>query len=135
MDRKEAYAQIKKLGLAEDVKKKFGKNFTQVSTTDLVSMIEGAKKPAAKSAPATKTTSAPVKNDTKKVEELRGAMEGTNNCASKYEMAVKAIARFLAFMPEELLNDAAAAAKNLTPEKVVEDIEFSSADIDKMFRK
>ena len=130
MDRKEAYAQIKKLGLAEDVKKKFGKNFTQVSTTDLVAMIEGAKKPAAKKA-------APVaaKKDTKKVEELRGAMEGTVDYKAKYEEAVKVIAKFLAFMPEELLNDAAAAAKGLTPEKAVEDIEFSSADIDKMFRK
>ena len=129
MDRKEAYAQIKKLGLAEDVKKKFGKNFTQVSTTDLVAMIEGAKKPAVKKA-------APVaaKKDTKKVEELRGAMEGTNYKA-KYEEAVKAIAKFLAFMPEELINDATAAAKTLTPEKVVKDVEFSSADIDKMFRK
>jgi hypothetical protein len=130
MDRKEAYAQIKKLGLAEDVKKKFGKNFTQVSTTDLVAMIEGAKKPAAKKA-------APVaaKKDTKKVEELRGAMEGTVDYKAKYEEAVKVIAKFLAFMPEELLNDAAAAAKTLTPEKVVKDVEFSSADIDKMFRK
>lgn len=130
MDRKEAYAQIKKLGLAEDVKKKFGKNFTQVSTTDLVAMIEGAKKPAAKKA-------APVaaEKDTKKVEELRGAMEGTVDYKAKYEEAVKVIAKFLAFMPEELLNDAAAAAKGLTPEKVVEDVEFSSADIDKMFRK
>lgn len=129
MDRKEAYAQIKKLGLAEDVKKKFGKNFTQVSTTDLVAMIEGAKKPAAE-----KVAPVAAKKDTKKVEELRGAMEGTNYKA-KYEEAVKAIAKFLAFMPEELLNDAAAAAKGLTPEKVVEDVEFSSADIDKMFRK
>lgn len=130
MDRKEAYAQIKKLGLAEDVKKKFGKNFTQVSTTDLVAMIEGAKKPAAKKA-------APVaaEKDTKKVEELRGAMEGTIDYKAKYKEAVKVIAKFLAFMPEELLNDAAAAAKGLTPEKVVEDVEFSSADIDKMFRK
>ena len=130
MDRKEAYAQIKNLGLAEDVKKKFGKNFTQVSTTDLVAMIEGAKKPAAKKA-------APVaaEKDTKKVEELRGAMEGTVDYKAKYEEAVKVIAKFLAFMPEELLNDAAAAAKGLTPEKVVEDVEFSSADIDKMFRK
>ena len=129
MDRKEAYAQIKNLGLAEDVKKKFGKNFTQVSTTDLVAMIEGAKKPADKKA-------APVaaKKDTKKVEELRDAMEGANYKV-KYEEAVKVIAKFLAFMPEELLNDAATAAKGLTPEKVVEDVEFSSADIDKMFRK
>ena len=129
MDRKEAYAQIKKLGLAEDVKKKFGKNFTQVSTTDLVAMIEGAKKPATK-----KAAPAAAKKDTKKVEELRGAMEGTNYKA-KYEEAVKVIAKFLAFMPEELINDAATAAKGLTPEKVVEDVEFSSADIDKMFRK
>ena len=130
MDRKEAYAQIKKLGLAEDVKKKFGKNFTQVSTTDLVAMIEGAKKPAAKKA-------APVaaEKDTKKVEELRGAMEGTIDYKAKYKEAVKVIAKFLAFMPEELLKDASAAAKGLTPEKVVEDVEFSSADIDKMFRK
>jgi hypothetical protein len=130
MDRKEAYAQIKKLGLAEDVKKKFGKNFTQVSTTDLVAMIEGAKKPTTKKA-------APVaaKINPKKVEELRGAMEGTVDYKAKYEEAVKVIAKFLAFMPEELLNDAAAAAKTLTPEKVVKDVEFSSADIDKMFRK
>jgi hypothetical protein len=129
MDRKEAYAQIKKLGLAEDVKKKFGKNFTQVSTTNLVAMIEGAKKPTAEKAAPVAT-----EKDTKKVEELRGAMEGANYKV-KYEEAVKVIAKFLAFMPEELLNDAAAAAKGLTPEKVVEDIEFSSADIDKMFRK
>ena len=61
-------------------------------------------------------------------------MEGTNYKA-KYEEAVKVIAKFLSFMPEELLNDAATAAKGLTPEKVVEDVEFSSADIDKMFRK
>ena len=127
MDRKEAYAQIKNLGLAEDVKKKFGKNFTQVSTTDLVAMIEGAKNK--KAAPVA------AKKDAKKVEELRGAMEGTVDYKAKYEEAVKVIAKFLAFMPEELLNDAAAAAKGLTPEKVVEDIEFSSADIDKMFRK
>ena len=130
MDRKEAYAQIKKLGLAEDVKKKFGKNFTQVSTTDLVTMIEGAKKPTAE-----KVAPVAAKKDTKKVEELRGAMEGTVDYKTKYEEAVKVIAKFLAFMPEELLNDAAAAAKGLTPEKVVEDVEFSSADIDKMFRK
>ena len=130
MDRKEAYAQIKKLGLAEDVKKKFGKNFTQVSTTNLVAMIEGAKKPAAKKA-------APIaaKKDTKKVDELRGAMEGTVDYKAKYEEAVKAIAKFIAFIPEELINDAVAAAKVLTPEKVVKDIEFSSADIDKMFKK
>ena len=134
MDRKEAYAQIKNLGLAEDVKKKFGKNFTQVSTSDLVAMIEGAKKSAVKKTAPAKETAPVATESTKKVEELRGAMEGTNYKAL-YEEAVKVIAKFLAFMPETLLNDAAVVAKTLTPEKVAEDIEFTSADIDKMFKK
>ena len=46
MDRKEAYAQIKKLGLEEDVKKKFGKNFTQVSTEQLIETCKDFSKPA-----------------------------------------------------------------------------------------
>ena len=129
MNRKEAYAQIKKLGLEEDVKRKFGKNFTQVSNANLVAMIEGAKKTATK-----KVAAAPVAKDTKKVAELRGAMEGTLDYKAKYEEAVKVIAKFLAFMPEELVKDAAAAANILKPEKVIEEVEFSSADIDKMFK-
>ena len=35
MERKEAYEQIKKLGLQEECKKKFGKNFTQCKTSEL----------------------------------------------------------------------------------------------------
>lgn len=126
MDRKEAYAQIKKLGLAEDVKKKFGKNFTQVSTANLVAMIEGAKKPV-------KKASATSGSDAKKVAELRSAMD-CSDYKAKYEGVVKAVAKFLASMPEDLINDAAAMAKTLAPEKEIEDIEFSSADIDKMFK-
>ena len=133
MDRKEAYAQIKKLNLTEDVKKKFGKNFTQVSTADLVAMIEAASKKSAKSTKeVVKAATGETKKD--KVKELRDAMEGTSY-EPKYKAAVKAIAKFLACLPEDLLNDAAALAKTLTPEKSVENIDFSSADIDKMFKK
>lgn len=50
MSRAEAYAKIKELGLQEACKNEFGKNFTQCSTTDLISLIErtGSKKPVTK---------------------------------------------------------------------------------------
>lgn len=40
MERKEAYEQIKKLGLQEECKKKFGKNFTQCKTSELEAVIK-----------------------------------------------------------------------------------------------
>jgi len=39
MNRQEIYTQIKKFGLQEEVKKAFGKNFTQVSTAELESLL------------------------------------------------------------------------------------------------
>ena len=43
MERKEAYEQIKKLGLQEECKKQFGKNFTQCKTSELEGVINAAK--------------------------------------------------------------------------------------------
>ena len=43
MERKEAYEQIKKLGLQEECKKQFGKNFTQCKTNELETVIKAAK--------------------------------------------------------------------------------------------
>ena len=43
MERKEAYEQIKKLGLQEECKKKYGKNFTQCKTNELEVVIKAAK--------------------------------------------------------------------------------------------
>lgn len=51
MSRAEAYAEIKKKGLQGACVSKFGKNFTQCSTADLISLIE---KDSAKAAPAPK---------------------------------------------------------------------------------
>ena len=44
MDRQEAYAKIKEMNLAEAVKNRFGKNFTQCSTSDLIIFIEANSK-------------------------------------------------------------------------------------------
>ena len=75
MSRAEAYAEIKKRGLQGACVDKFGKNFTQCSTADLISLIEKgstkavpapkAKKPveAAPAAPA-KAEEAPVAPET-----------------------------------------------------------------------
>ena len=132
MNRQEAYAEIKKLGLADGVKKKFGRNFTQVGTNDLIDFINKNGK---------KGTSAPANKS--KVEDLRQEMEvpkaapttGKGNFEAKYNEVVGAIAKFLAFMPKSVLDDAAEAAKNLTPEIVVEEVDFSQMSIDELKRQ
>ena len=43
MERKEAYEQIKKLGLQEECKRQFGKNFTQCKTSELEVVIKAFK--------------------------------------------------------------------------------------------
>lgn len=56
MERKEAYEQIKKLGLQEECKKKFGKNFTQCKTSELEVVIKAAKIGVGAEVKTTKTT-------------------------------------------------------------------------------
>ena len=63
MERKEAYEQIKKLGLQEECKKQFGKNFTQCKTNELEDIIN-AKKAKIK-APAKVKVKEEVKAETK----------------------------------------------------------------------
>ena len=71
MTRAEAYAEIKKRGLQSACVDKFGKNFTQCSTADLISLIE---KNSTKAAPAPKTKK-PVKAAPAKAEEATVAPE------------------------------------------------------------
>ena len=66
MTRAEAYAEIKKRGLQGACVDKFGKNFTQCSTADLISLIE---RNSAKVAPAPKAEK-PVKAAPAKAEAL-----------------------------------------------------------------
>lgn len=63
MSRAEAYSRIKSMGLGELCKEKYGKNFTQCSTNDLIALIEGNN---TKEAPkTTKKEEKPVKEETK----------------------------------------------------------------------
>ena len=57
MERKEAYEQIKKLGLQEECKKKFGKNFTQCKTSELEAVIKAFKVGVGAKVKATKAAS------------------------------------------------------------------------------
>ena len=56
MERKEAYEQIKKLGLQEECKKQFGKNFTQCKTSELEAVIKTVKVGVGAEVKATKAT-------------------------------------------------------------------------------
>lgn len=58
IDRKEAYAKVKELGLQGKIQEHEGKNFTQCSTAILISYIENEKKKVVKKTP--KHTPAPV---------------------------------------------------------------------------
>lgn len=62
MERKEAYAKIKELNLQEECKKKYGKNFTQCKTEELVSIINdaAAKKTVKTTNKSTEPVSTPV---------------------------------------------------------------------------
>ena len=62
MERKEVYEQIKKLGLQEECKKQFGKNFTQCKTNELEAVIKAAKVGVGAEVKATKTTTEAVTN-------------------------------------------------------------------------
>lgn len=98
MSRPEAYAGIKALGLKDKVQAKFGKNFTQCSTTDLEKMIveASASKPAAATAKEEKAAKAPkakkqapVVDETKAEAPVAQAPVVGNSC--KAEAALKAL--------------------------------------------
>lgn len=59
MDRKEAMAMVKKLGIAAAINKKYGKNFTQCKTVDLIAEVEAAQTKA-QTKPAEKEEKAEV---------------------------------------------------------------------------
>lgn len=69
-DRPAAYAKIKQLGLQDACKAKYGKNFTQCSTSDLEALIAGAspkvepkvEAPAVEAAPITGNTAVIISN-------------------------------------------------------------------------
>ena len=65
MERKEAYEQIKKLGLQEKCKAQFGKNFTQCKTNELEYIIDSFNKNKVKAVTEVVTEVKPTKVTTK----------------------------------------------------------------------
>ena len=65
MERKEAYEQIKKLGLQEKCKVQFGKNFTQCKTNELEYIIDRFNKNKVKAVTEVATEVKPTKATTK----------------------------------------------------------------------
>ena len=92
MSRAEAYTRIKALGLQGVCVEKYGKNFTQCSTADLIAVIEGnsnTKAPETPKAPkVTKKEEKPVKEEPKKEETKKDTcVSNPSNC----EAALKAL--------------------------------------------
>ena len=85
MSRAEAYAAIKANNLQDAVKSKFGKNFTQCSTEDLIGMLakSGETKPAAKAKEAPKPAKPAAKKETKAETEAEKPVEVVDKVARK----------------------------------------------------
>lgn len=86
-DRPAAYAKIKQLGLQDACKAKYGKNFTQCSTSDLEALIAGAspkvepkvEAPAVKAAPIIGNTAVIISNaGSDKLKVVKVVMETVN---------------------------------------------------------
>lgn len=117
MSRAEIYAEIKKLGLAEEVKATFGRNFTQVGTKELIAFIEENSRKVSKGTP-------------KKKEDPK--TPSCCNYEAMYNLLVEAIAKFLVSIPQEILDTVAEVSKNIVPETSVEEIDFSEMSVDEL---
>jgi hypothetical protein len=101
MSRAEAYARIKAWGLGELCKEKYGKNFTQCSTNDLIALIEGN---TTKEAPkATKKEEKPVKEEPKKEETKEAPAKENTECVDNVARA--AISRLVEILGENSLRE------------------------------
>lgn len=133
MSRAEAYAEIKKKGLQGACVSKFGKNFTQCSTADLISLIE---KNSTKAAPAPKAekpveTAAPAAPAKKEEASMAPDTPSHTGCNCSKAIAMLTEALYSNDTIEEETYDAVMAALTgkscNTPEKM------SKKEIDEMF--
>lgn len=137
MDRATAYAFIKENGLAADVEKTFGNNYTRCKTADLIDYCTKKSAKAAKAAPkaapakATSVKKAPVKPTSEKVSEAAPACtckHDERDCNSDKSLAEKIASLLMAkniLTPEEIRTGLVAKS---------DDVDFSQAEINEMFR-
>lgn len=134
MDRKEIYSEVKRLGIADSIKSKYGKNFTQVSSADLekeVNAIVNKNIKKNKAVSPIKNVATPAKP---KVAAVRKELDN-KDCTEKYNKVIKGLAKFIGSLSEDVIKDMSEVAKTLTPETVVEEVNFSDVDLKELFNK
>ena len=134
MSRAEAYAKVKELGLQDECKKKFGKNFTQCSTDNLVSLVESATKKVAKANKKETPAPAVVEPATEKAVMPDAEVTNTCNCdCGGVRMALQALADALYsndVIEQETYNGVVAL---LNGKEYVAPKKMSQSEIDDMF--
>lgn len=110
-DRPAAYAKIKQLGLQDACKARYGKNFTQCSTSDLEALIAGAspkvepkaEAPAVEAAPAIGNTAVIISNaGSAKPGVVKVVMETTNVSLKEAEDIVEGVPSRIRGLTEEV---------------------------------
>jgi hypothetical protein len=119
MSRMEAYTCIKTMGLQDECQKRFGKNFTQCKTSDLVSLIE--EKRDKKESPAKES---PVKKGISSTDE-----KGVKQALVKLVEALYDAGN-LSFKARGMILEDLGVKAEAKKEK---DVEFTKGEIDKMF--
>lgn len=147
MSRKEAYNKITELRLQDECKKRFGRNFTQCTTADLISLVEGVNKRVAPvaSLKSEKLAPTPVKEEKKEepkeeTKEQSGSVEVVD---TKARAAISRLAEMLydndSIECEErdeildILGGKAVIAVASPEEDKASESPYSDAEIDSMF--
>lgn len=102
-DRAELYHAVKSRGLQEDIKATFGKNYTQVKSSELEAYLDNINASIA--------------------QEVAETADGKYK--EKYEKTIKTLATFLSAFPADVMLD--------INNSLVENVQFSAEEIEKMF--
>ncbi len=128
MSRKEAYNKIAELGLQDECKRKFGRNFTQCTTADLISLVESTASTSSVKEPEEKV--APVESAQDKAPSEAAAPSAASG---NVEKALKMLLEDLygADIIEEETYDSCMAT--LEGKKTQKSEKMSKKEIDEMF--
>lgn len=137
MSRAEAYAKIKSMGLGELCKEKYGRNFTQCSTNDLIALIVANENhQQAHECPRAKM----LKEEPKKEEKVEAPVAETQNVDIKAREAIYRLAVMLEdkdiiedYEKREILDILSVTVNNSEEYKPKSASPYSDDEIDNMF--
>lgn len=122
MSRLEAYAKIKELNLGDTIKNKYGKNFTQCTTADLVAEVEKA---VSKLTPEVAS---------KKKEQKPSKKQGNTESIISDNTTAAVVALTSALLDNGLIsNDQGTNIANILGIKIKCNVVYSQAELDDMF--